>query len=286
MRVRKAVIPAAGYGTRFLPITKGVPKEMLAVVDKPAIQLVVEEAVDAGITDICIVVSGNKRAIRDYFGKSEIYDSLKNRGSLKSVDDILEKANIEFVLQESMRGNGDAVLVAKKFADGEPIAVLFGDDVIFNERRPAIAQLIEAYEATGKTIIGVQRCEPEIAARCGVICPGETRGRLTEALDMREKPPIDDLPSDLVSLGRFVLGPEIFGDLENAAPFRGEIYLTEAIRTALARDGGYAFEFEGVRYDLGNKLGFCKANVEYGLRSEFGREFAAYLREIAKGLGD
>lgn len=285
MKITKAVIPAAGYGTRFLPITKGVPKEMLPIVDKPALQYIVEEAVKSGMKEIIIVISNNKQGIKNYFGKNEIYDNLKDRTLLKSVDEILDSAKISFVLQEPMRGNGDAVLVAERAVGDEPFAVMFGDDVIYTEGTPAIGQLAAAYEKSNKTIVGVQKCSPEIASRCGVIRPGKTEGRLTEILDIVEKPPIDKLPSDLVSLGRFVLTPDIFRQLKETPLFRDELYLTVALRELMARDGGYAYEFEGTRYDLGNKLGFCQANVEYGLRSElFGKEFAEYIKGVAKKL--
>lgn len=282
--VRKAIIPAAGYGTRFLPITKGIPKEMLPIVDKPAIQYIVEEVIDAGIDDIVIVVSNNKQAVKNYFSYSEIYDNLKDKTLLRSVEKILDTAKIRFVLQEPMRGNGDAVLVAKKEIGDEPFAVVFGDDVVYNDGLSATAQLTAAFEKKQASILGVQRCAPEIATTCGCVLPGEQEGKFTEMLDIIEKPPIDRLPSNLVSLGRFVLTPEIFAELENAPMFKGEIYLTVAIRNLLKKQKVFAYEFDGIRYDMGNKFGFCKANVEYGLRSAFGEEFKNYLKELGKGL--
>lgn len=282
--VRKAIIPAAGYGTRFLPITKGIPKEMLPIVDKPAIQYIVEEVIDAGIDDIVIVVSNNKQAVKNYFSYSEIYDNLKDKTLLRSVEKILDTAKIRFVLQEPMHGNGDAVLVAKKEIGDEPFAVVFGDDVVYNDGLSATAQLTAAFEKKQASILGVQRCAPEIATTCGCVLPGEQEGKFTEMLDIIEKPPIDRLPSNLVSLGRFVLTPEIFAELENAPMFKGEIYLTVAIRNLLKKQKVFAYEFDGIRYDMGNKFGFCKANVEYGLRSAFGEEFKNYLKELGKGL--
>lgn len=284
-KIKKAIIPAAGYGTRFLPITKGIPKEMLPIVDKPAIQYVVEEVVDAGISDVVIVVSKNKQAVENYFSYSEIYDNLKDKTLLQSVEKILDSAKIRFVLQEPMRGNGDAVLVAKKEIGDEPFAVVFGDDVVYNEGSSATAQLCAAFEKVEASILGVQRCAQEIATTCGCVLPGKTDGKFTEMLDIIEKPPIDELPSDLVSLGRFVLTPEIFTELENAPQYKGEIYLTVAIRNLLKKQKVYAYEFDGIRYDMGNKLGFCKANVEFGLRcSAFGAEFKQYLKELGKTL--
>lgn len=285
MKIRKAVIPAAGYGTRFLPVTKGVPKEMLPVVDKPAIQYVVEEAVNSGMDEIIIVVSRGKQAIENYFGYSPIYDNLKDRTLLKSLDSIMDRAKIKFVLQEPMRGNGDAVLVTKKEIGDEPFAVLFGDDVIYNDENPVIGQLAKAYEKTGSSILGVQSCPDEIAVRCGVVKPGKIDGRLTEVLDLVEKPPITELPSNIVSLGRFVLTPDIFEELENAPLFKNEIYLTVALRNLMKKKSVYAYEFEGNRYDLGNKLGFCQANIEYFLRSdEYGDAMKKYLLNLTESI--
>lgn len=283
MKITKAVIPAAGYGTRFLPITKGTPKEMIPIVDKPAIQFAVEEALSAGMTDIVIVVNRGKETIRKYFEKSEIYDSdkIKDRTLLRSVDRIMSECKITFVLQEPMRGNGDAVLVTKDVIGDEPFAVLFGDDVIYTEGRSAIGQLADAYEKKGTSILGVQTCPPEIATMCGCVVPGKKEGKFTEILDIVEKPPIDKLPSTLVSLGRFILTPEIFEELENAPLFKNELYLTVALRNLMAKQGGYAYEFDGKRYDIGSKIGFCKATVEYGLRA-FGDEFKTYLKSIAQ----
>lgn len=281
MKIRKAIIPAAGYGTRFLPITKGVPKEMLPIVDKPAIQYIVEEAIDSGIEEVVIVVSKGKQAIENYFTHSDIYDSIKNRELLESVDRIMDKAKIKFVLQEPMRGNGDAVLVAEKEIGDEPFCVLFGDDVIYNPSEPVAMQLIKAYEKTGTSILGVQRSSKEVAMRSGCVKPGKSDGRYTEALDIIEKPTLEEIPSDLVSLGRFVLTPEIFEELKNAPLFKNEIYLTVALRNLLRKQGCYAYEFVGERYDIGNKLGFFKANAEYFMRSaEYGEEVKRYIEEL------
>ena len=285
MKIRKAVIPAAGYGTRFLPITKGVPKEMLPIVDKPAIQYIVEEAIDSGIEEIVIVVSKGKQAIENYFTHSEIYDSIKNRELLKSVDRIMDKAKIKFVLQEPMRGNGDAVLVTEKEIGDEPFCVLFGDDVIYNANDPIAGQLIKAYEKTGTSILGVQRCSTEVAMRSGCVKPGKTDGRFTEVLDIIEKPALEEIPSDLVSLGRFVLTREIFRELKDAPVFKNEIYITVALRNLLKKQGCYAYEFIGERYDIGNKLGFFKANAEYFLRSEeYGAAAKKYIGELVNKL--
>lgn len=280
-KVKKAVIPCAGYGTRFLPITKAVPKEMLTICDKPTVHYIVEEVISAGIEEIVIVVSKGKDAIKNYFSSSEIYDNIADRTLLKSVDEIMGKVKFHFVLQEPMRGNGDAVLVTKEIIGNEPFVVCFGDDVIYNQNKSATQQLIDAFYATGKSILGVQNCEEKIACTCGCIVPGEMDGRLIQALDVIEKPPIDKLPSTYASFGRFVLTPEIFYELENAPLFKNEIYLTVALRALIKKQGAYAYDFEGTRYDIGNKLGFLKANVEYGMRNEiYGKEFSEYLNRL------
>lgn len=280
--VKKAIIPAAGLGTRFLPVTKSIPKEMLAIVDKPTIQYVVEEAVDSGITDIVIIVGKNKNSIRNFFSSSEMYDVLKDRTNLKSVDSIMEKASFSFVLQEELRGNGDAVMLARDLIGDEPFAVLFGDDIIYNPQNPCTKQLINAYETTGTTILGTQNRPSEEAIKYGVIKKGKQEGRLTEVKKIIEKPSIEELPSNLCSLGRFVLPPEIFGALERTPVFKNEIFLSLAIDILIKEQGVYAYEFEGIRYDIGDKFGFLQANIEYALRSApYSERLASYIKEIA-----
>ncbi|MCR4660488.1 MAG: UTP--glucose-1-phosphate uridylyltransferase [Clostridia bacterium] len=287
-KVKKAIIPVAGYGTRFLPITKGVPKEMLPVVDRPAVQYIVEEAIAAGIEDIALIISPGKEGILKYFQKHEIYDNLKNRDRLKSVDEIMAKAKISAVVQEKMRGNGDAVLVAKDFIGNKPFAVLFGDDVIYTPsgEKTAIQQLCEAYDRTEKSIVGVKECSTELAIRCGCIVPGKRLDEKTvEMLDIIEKPSVEELPSHLASFGRFVLTPEIFEELENAPLFKDELYLTVAIRNLIKKQGGYAYTFDGRRFDLGNKFGFLQANIEYGLRNEETKdELKEYILDMAEKI--
>ncbi|MDR2090083.1 MAG: UTP--glucose-1-phosphate uridylyltransferase, partial [Clostridiales bacterium] len=259
--VRKAVIPAAGFGTRFLPVTKSVPKEMLPIVDKPAIQYIVEEAVESGIKEILIIIGRGKKCIEDHFDKNyELEDVLKrfNRlGELKIVAMNEIDAEFTYVRQREMRGSGAAVGLAKSFAGSEPFAVLFGDDVIYNEGKPCIAQLIEAYEKTRLPVVGVQNVPDEIAMRCGVIKKGAVKGRYTEIKGIVEKPADKNgMPSNLASLGRFVLTPDIFGAIERTALKNNEIFLTDAIDIVARETGAYAYEFEGKRYDLGDKTGF------------------------------
>ncbi len=281
-KVKKAVIPAAGLGTRFLPVTKTIPKEMLAIIDKPTIQYVVEEAVESGIEDIVIIVGKNKDSIRNFFSPSEMYDALKDRSNLKSVDDLMQKAKFSFVLQEELRGNGDAVMLAREHIGGEPFAVLFGDDIIYNPGNPCTKQLIEAYYKTGKTILGTQNRPDEEAVKYGVVKKGREDGRLTEVLKIVEKPALKELPSNLCSLGRFVLPPEIFGALERTPLFKNEIFLSLAIDLLIKEQGVYAYEFEGLRYDIGDKFGFLQANIEYALRSApYKAELASYIKDIA-----
>ena len=284
MKVTKAVIPAAGLGTRFLPSTKAVPKEMMTIVDKPTLHYIVEEAVMSGATEILIIVNDGKEAINTYFSPSEVYDSLKKPG-LEELKDLLSRVKFHYATQKVLNGNGSAILLAKEFSSGDPISVLFGDDIIYNPQNPATAQLIEAFERTGgKTIVGCQRREPVEAIKYGVIAYDKMDGRLTKIDDIVEKPPIDKLPSDLCSLGRFVLPYSMFAALEKTPLDRGEIILANAIRSILKTEGAYAYEFEGTRYDIGDKFGFLQANVEYALRSPFGEKVKTYLKNLAKTL--
>lgn len=283
MKVSKAVIPCGGFGTRFLPATKVIPKELMPIVDKPALWYIVEEVASAGITDVLIIIADGKEGVKNLFADNDrLNDHLQNKG----LKDLYELANhdfgvkVSFKVQQSQKGSGDAVLLAKDFACGQPIAVLFGDDVIYTgDNDSAIKQLVDAHETTGKTVVGVQRTTEEVARRCGVM---ETVGKvdkITEINGIIEKP-TGTLPSELVSLGRFIVTPEVFDALENTALSKdGEIYLTDAI-TKVAKDkGAVACLFEGRRYDIGNKQGYLEAVVDYALRDEkLGKDFAEYLK--------
>lgn len=280
-KVRKAVIPAAGMGTRFLPITKGVPKEMLAIVDRPALHYIVEEAAQSGLTDILIIVNKGKDAINRYFGDNPIYDKLKGHANLASLEVLLSKANISYTFQEVLNGNGAAVQLAEEFAAGEPFVVLFGDDIIHNPANPCAKQLVDAYHKTGKTILGVQEMPPADAVKYGVVKKGKEDGRFCEVLGIVEKPDIDKLPSTLCSLGRFLLKPNIFDALRRAPYKNNELYLTDALDIIAREEGVCAYNFEGRRYDIGDKFGFMQANIEYGLRSPYGDK----LKEYLLGLG-
>ena len=249
-KVRKAVIPAAGHGTRFLPVTKALPKEMLALIDTPALQYVAQEAADSGIEEILVVINREKELIRRYFCKEEATCAAE-----RELDDLLERVRFYFVYQ---------------------------DEVIVNDGgEPCLKQLIRAYGRTGKTVLGVQERPRQEAAKYAVIRKGRTEGRLTEVLGIVEKPSPDDMPSTLSSLGRYVLAPDIYGAIERAPVFRGEKYLTHAI-DLLTDKGVYAYDFEGVRYDIGDKFGFLQANVEMGLR-RYGARMTDYLRGLVEG---
>lgn len=283
MIVSKAVIPCGGFGTRFLPATKVIPKELLPIVDRPALSYVVEEAAKSGITEILVIVAEGKDALRRFF---EPNDDLNAHLVAQGKRDMLPIANedlgvkVTFKVQEDRKGSGDAVYLAKDFAGGEPIAVLFGDDVIYTGAGdPVTKQLIDAFSATGKTVVGVQRTSEEVARRCGVMKTVGTVGRVTTISGIVEKP-TGDLPSELVSLGRFIITPDVFDAIENTALSRdGEVYLTDAI-SKVAEDGGaVACLFDGRRYDLGNKQGYLEAVVDFALRDKnLGDSFAKYLK--------
>lgn len=283
MIVSKAVIPCGGFGTRFLPATKVIPKELLPIVDRPALSYVVEEAAKSGITEILVIIAEGKDALRRFF---EPNDDLNAHLVAQGKRDMLPLANedfgvkVTFKVQEDRKGSGDAVYLAKDFAGGEPIAVLFGDDVIYTGAGdPVTKQLIDAFSATGKTVVGVQRTSEEVARRCGVMKTVGTVGRVTTISGIVEKP-TGDLPSELVSLGRFIITPDVFDAIENTALSRdGEVYLTDAI-SKVAEDGGaVACLFDGRRYDLGNKQGYLEAVVDFALRDKnLGENFAKYLK--------
>lgn len=285
-KVRKAVIPAAGFGTRFLPETKVIPKEMMPIVDTPALQLVVQEVVDSGIDNVLIITSGRKRSIEDHFDKSaELENLLKKAGKtveLEMCDRIENMANFTFIRQKEMKGSGQAIQLAREFAAGEPFAVLYGDDLMYAPEKAVTKQLVEAYEKTGTTILGVQSVDRSEVYKYGVIKPGAQKGRYTEVKGFVEKPPVEQAPSNLVSMGRYILTPEVFEQLDQSeyAP-NGELYLTTAIERMIHTSGVYAYEFEGIRYDTGDKLGYLKAIVEYALRDEkLKKPFSEYLKTI------
>ena len=283
-RIRKAVIPAAGYGTRFLPVTKAIPKEMIPIVDKPVIQDIVEEALQSGIEEILIITGHGKRAIEDHFDTNiDLELQLRQQGKdqlLHLVQDI-SSINIHYIRQKHMRGLGDAIRCAESFIDNEPFAVLLGDDVVYNPEQPALKQMMDAFSRLGATMLGCQEVPQELVSRYGIVQGQPTDDdRVVKLIDMVEKPAVDEAPSRLAALGRYILTPDIFEILRRVQPGKGgEIQLTDALRLMADREAVYAYTFSGRSYDTGNKLGFLKATVEYALRREdLGEAFREYLR--------
>ncbi len=280
-KIRKAIIPAAGLGTRFLPATKAQPKEMLPIVDKPAIQFIVEEAIASGIEEILIITGRNKRSIEDHFDRSiELELQLKAQGKydvLKTIEEI-SSITIHFIRQKEARGLGHAVLCARQFVGNEPFAVMLGDDIVDAEV-PCLAQLIDAYDDLGGSILGVQKVPHSQVYQYGIVDGCEVKHNVHLAKRLIEKPSVEEAPSDLAVLGRYILSPEIFSILEHTEPGRGgEIQLTDAICELGQKQKVYAFNFSGRRYDIGDKEGFLEATVEFALkRPELRERFMRYL---------
>ena len=287
-KIRKAVIPAAGLGTRFLPATKSCPKEMLPIVDKPTIQYVIEEALASGITDILIISGRTKRAIEDHFDRApELEENLAEHSKeelLKMVQDIGD-INIHFVRQKEPLGLGHAILCAKRFVGYEPFAVLLGDDVVYNDEYPCLKQLIDVYNKTGGSVLGCQTVPQEKVSAYGIVASEPTDNeRIFKVNDMVEKPAVEDAPSKLAVLGRYVITPEIFRILDHTAPGKGgEIQLTDALKVLARQQNMYAYDFIGRRYDVGDKQGYLEAQVEFALRRDDLRDrFKEYLKTIVK----
>ncbi|HDE9315437.1 TPA: UTP--glucose-1-phosphate uridylyltransferase GalU [Staphylococcus aureus] len=285
-KIKKAIIPAAGLGTRFLPATKAMPKEMLPILDKPTIQYIVEEAARAGIEDIIIVTGRHKRAIEDHFdSQKELEMVLKEKGKselLENVQYSTELANIFYVRQKEQKGLGHAISSARQFIGNEPFAVLLGDDIVESEV-PAVKQLIDVYEETGHSVIGVQEVPEADTHRYGIIDPLTKNGRQYEVKKFVEKPAQGTAPSNLAIMGRYVLTPEIFDYLKTQKEGAGnEIQLTDAIERMNNDNQVYAYDFEGERYDVGEKLGFVKTTIEYALKDDSMRE---ELTRFIKALG-
>lgn len=292
-KVRKAVIPAAGLGTRFLPATKALAKEMLPIVDTPTIQYIIEEAVQSGIEEILIITNSNKHAMENHFDRNyELEDRLLASGKkaeVKMINDIANLANIYYIRQKEPKGLGHAVLCAKSFIGDEPFAVLLGDDVVVNKNsKPALQQLIEAYTDTHASVVGVQTVERKDVSKYGIVEPSAShpaKGRLVKLTNMVEKPKIEEAPSQMAVLGRYVLTPEIFELLETQTKGAGdEIQLTDAIKRLMDRQAVYAYDFEGVRYDVGDKFGFIKATIDFALdREDLKEKIQNYLKELVEG---
>lgn len=288
MKIRKAVFPAAGFGTRFLPVTKSQPKEMLPIVDKPVIQYLVEEAVASGIEEIIIVTGRGKRSIEDHFDYSyELEKTLVERGKrelIKEVRKIPEMAKFVYVRQPQPLGDGHAILCAKEVIGREPFAVLFGDDIV-DSAVPALAQLIKIYEEKHAPIIALERIDKKLSKRYGIIesARGNGTGRLHEIKNLVEKPDPKSAPSNLAIIGKYILTPEVMDELEKAEKGRdGEIRLIDAFRRMLGKTPLYGYEVEGKRYDTGDKLGFLQATIDFALkRRDLGPALRKYLKNIS-----
>ncbi|MCI6690940.1 MULTISPECIES: UTP--glucose-1-phosphate uridylyltransferase GalU [unclassified Clostridium] len=282
MKVRKAIIPAAGLGTRFLPATKAQPKEMLPIVDKPTIQYIIEEAVASGIEEILIITGRNKKCIEDHFDKSvELEMELEKAHKddlLEMVRNISDMVDIHYIRQKEPKGLGHAILCARAFVGNEPFAVLLGDDVVDSEV-PCLKQLMDCYKEYKTTILGVQTVKHEEVNKYGIVDGIHIEDRVYKVKKLVEKPSIEEAPSNVAILGRYIITPQIFDILQNTEPGKGgEIQLTDALQTLIENEAMYAYNFEGRRYDVGDKLGFLQATVEFALKRDDLREpFLDYL---------
>jgi len=285
MKIRKAIIPAAGLGTRFLPATKAMPKEMLPIVDKPTIQYIVEEAVASGIEDIIIVTGKGKRAIEDHFDTSfELEYNLNEKGKYQLLEEVRkssEMADIHYIRQKEPKGLGHAIWCARKFIGDEPFAVLLGDDIV-ESGKPCLKQMIEVYDEHQASIVGVQPVGWDEVSRYGIVDPEGIRDRVYQAKQLVEKPEVGKAPSNLAIMGRYILTPAIFDILENQRiGVNGEIQLTDAISRLGEKERVLAYHFEGTRHDVGEKLGFIKTSIHYALENpELRDQLLKYMSEI------
>ncbi len=285
MKIRKAIIPAAGFGTRFLPATKAQPKEMIPVVDKPALQYIIEEAIKAGIEEILIVTNRNKHAIEDHFDRSIELELLLERSGktelLKEIRDISELVRIHYVRQMEAKGLGHAILCGKAFVGNEPFAVLLGDDIVDAEQ-PCIGQLMDAYNEYKGTILGVQEVPDSETQKYGIVNGESLNSNTYSVKALVEKPSPGESPSNVAILGRYIISPKVFEILENTAPGKGgEIQLTDALNRLAQEDTVYARVFNGRRYDVGDKMGYLEATIDYALkREELRQPLLNYMRTV------
>ena len=285
-KIRKAIIPAAGLGTRFLPATKAQPKEMLPIVDKPTIQYIIEEAIASGIEEILIITGRNKKCIEDHFDKSvELEMELKKNNKkelLELVKDISEMVDIHYIRQKEPKGLGHAISCAKTFVGDEPFAILLGDDIVYNEGTPCLKQLIDCYDEYKTSILGVQTVAHENVCKYGIVDGIQIEDKVCKVKGLVEKPPVNEAPSNTAILGRYIVTPRIFDILDKTKPGKGnEIQLTDALLELVKEEAMYAYNFEGRRYDVGDKLGYLQATVEYALRKpELKDQFIEYLEGI------
>ncbi|EHR9038720.1 UTP--glucose-1-phosphate uridylyltransferase GalU [Clostridium perfringens] len=287
-KIRKAIIPAAGLGTRFLPATKAQPKEMLPIVDKPTIQYIIEEAIASGIEEILIITGRSKKCIEDHFDKSvELEMELEKSGKNELLDlvrDISGMVDIHYIRQKEPRGLGHAIHCAKTFVGDEPFAILLGDDVVYNEEKPCLKQLIDCYNEYKTSVLGVQTVPESHVSKYGIVDGKHIEGKVYKVKGLVEKPSVEEAPSNVAILGRYIVTPRIFDILENIKPGKGgEIQLTDALLELMGQEAMYAYDFEGRRYDVGDKLGFLEATVEYALRRPELREgFVEYLNNLSE----
>jgi len=285
MKVKKVIIPAAGLGTRFLPATKALPKEMLPIVDKPTMQYIIEEAIASGIEEILVITGRNKKSIEDHFDKSiELELELENKHKdalLKQVRDISNMVNIYFIRQKEPKGLGHAINCARAFVGNEPFAVMLGDDIV-DAKVPCLKQLMDCFEEKNATIVGVQKVSKENVDKYGIVDGVQITDRVYKVNNLVEKPEVDVAPSNVAILGRYIITPEIFDILDNTLPGKGgEIQLTDALKTLISKQDMYAYIFEGRRYDVGDKLGFLEATVEFALkRDNLKVPFMKYLQTL------
>ena len=283
-KIRKAIIPAAGLGTRFLPATKAQPKEMLPIVDKPTIQYIIEEAIASGIEEILIITGRNKKCIEDHFDKSvELEMELKKHNKtelLELVQDISDMVDIHYIRQKEPRGLGHAIHCAKTFVGNEPFAVMLGDDVVDSEV-PCLKQLIDSYNEYKTTILGVQKVNDNDVSKYGIVDGIHIEDRVYKVKDLVEKPNAEESPSNIAILGRYIITPQIFEHLENTKPGKGgEIQLTDALKSLMTEEAMYAYNFQGKRYDVGDKMGFITATIEFALKkSELRDDVIKYLED-------
>ncbi|WP_449623020.1 UTP--glucose-1-phosphate uridylyltransferase GalU [Robertmurraya sp. Marseille-Q9965] len=285
-KVKKAIIPAAGLGTRFLPATKAMPKEMLPIVDKPTIQYIVEEAIESGIEDIIIVTGKGKRAIEDHFDYAfELEDNLIRKEKFELLEEVREssKVDIHYIRQKEPKGLGHAIWCARKFIGNEPFAILLGDDIVQADT-PCLKQLINVFDEVNSSVLGVQTVPTQETNRYGIIDPIRQNGRLYEVQNFVEKPNVEEAPSNVAIMGRYILTPEIFDFLEEQkVGSGGEIQLTDAIQGLNQQQKVFAYDFEGMRYDVGEKLGFIKTTIEMALkREELKDDLSKYLLELTQ----
>ena len=287
-KIRKAIIPAAGLGTRFLPATKAQPKEMLPIVDKPTLQYIIEEAIESGIEEILIITGRNKKSIEDHFDRSvELELELEHKGKtemLEMVKNISNMVDIHFIRQKEPKGLGHAIHCAKSFVGNEPFAVMLGDDIVYNEDKPCLRQLMDCYDEYKTSVLGVQTVPDTDVDKYGIVDGLKIEGRVAKVKGLVEKPAVDEAPSNMAILGRYIVTPSIFEILERTKPGKGgEIQLTDALLELMGEEAIYAYDFEGRRYDVGDKLGFLEATVEYALRKpELKDSFIEYLKTIIK----